>query len=139
MRKCLLGLVIILAGCQQGPPPKDRALSQVNVLAEKLSQEVGEDGWFKKTTTEEVDPWGNKLEVKYKRNGGLEILTVWSNGPDGLPHTKDDISSVSYTLENAVVLAEIRKNRTGTDSLEAYSKALTKGLTKGLVQGWKDR
>lgn len=134
--------VCFLSGCGESESSKrNRTTSQVEVLAEKLSKEVGEDGWFKQSQPEDVDAWGNKLVVKYKRTGGTETLTVWSNGGDGLPFTRDDISSHSYSVANAEILAEIarlkRENRQA--SVEGYGYHLTKGLTKGIREGWKDR
>ena len=37
---------------------RNRAMSQVNVLAECLSRKVGDDGYFVREDVQEVDPWG---------------------------------------------------------------------------------
>lgn len=110
----------------------DRAQSQVGVLAERLSQNVGEDGWFKRpdSTTTDADPWGSPLEIKYQRSRSTETLTVWSNGPDRLPHTRDDIGSHAYTIENTAALQ---------GRVEGLGASASRGLVKGAVQGWKDR
>ena len=145
MRSAILGVllsVLASAGCGESAQAKrDRALSQVEVLAERLSAQVGEDGWFKRHATDAPDPWGNPVEVKYTRLNGYERLAVWSSGPDGLPHTRDDIASHTYTCYNDVALAEIAaaKAKGRQASIEGYGASLTKGLVKGTVQGWKDR
>jgi hypothetical protein len=135
-------LALALAGCGESNRSKSvRASSQVNVLAEKFAADVGADGWFKRHTTDEVDPWGRKIEVKYHRANGHEMLAVWSDGPDGLPHTRDDISSHRYWCDNELVLAEIAalKSKGRLAAVENYGAALTRGLTKGSVQGWQER
>jgi hypothetical protein len=141
-----LGLLLgtgCVAGClgERQADKEARALSQCEVLAEKLSQEVGEDGWFKHGGTDETDPWGSPLEVKYRRTGGTETLIVWSNGPDKLPHTKDDIASHAYHLDNATALAEIAelKSKRRQAAVENYGASLTRGLVRGGHEGWQDR
>src|SRR5262245_41064774 len=99
MRKCLiLTLAFALAGCGESTESKrNRATSQVHVVADKLSEKIGEDGWFVRVDgVDEVDPWDNMLTVKYIRHGAKETLTVRSNGQDGLPLTKDDIAAVFH-------------------------------------------
>src|SRR5262245_49993521 len=85
----------MLCGCGESvESQRNRATSQVNVLAETLSEKIGDDGWFVRATdVSDVDPWGNTLAVKYERKGVRETLTVRSNGQDGLPLTKDDIAA----------------------------------------------
>jgi hypothetical protein len=41
-----------------------------------------------------LDPWGHEFQIKARQlaDGRFEFL-VWSNGPDGLEATKDDINS----------------------------------------------
>src|SRR5262245_9202219 len=88
-----LGLVVLtLLGCGEDPRVKrNQAQSQVNVLGEKLSGDLGPDGWFVQPKDTEKDPWGNDLVVKYDRKDKTELLTVRSHGPDGLPLNSDDI------------------------------------------------
>src|SRR5262245_55722459 len=81
MRKCLiLTVALALAGCGESTESKrNRATSQVNVVADKLSEKIGEDGWFIRVDgVDEVDPWDNKLTVKYARSDAHETLTVRS-------------------------------------------------------------
>lgn len=117
----------------------NESISKVNVCAEKLSYLVGEDGWFKRTDPDEKDAWGNQLTVRYKIQGGQETLIVVSNGPDGLPYTKDDIQSNSWTIDNNKVLEAMKKARHENRKVgvEDISSSLTKGLVKGVLQGWK--
>src|SRR5688572_11562722 len=91
----------LLCGCGESLESKrNRATSQVNVRAESLSEKVGEDGWFVRAAdVDDVDPWDNRLTVKYERKGLRETLTVRSNGQDGLPLTKDDIAA-RYHLDS---------------------------------------
>lgn len=139
---CLLVVLAFCTGCGESTAEKrNRSLSKVEVTADQFSKEVGENGWYIQKQTDEVDAWGNKLEVKYKRSSGYETLTVWSNGQDGLPFTRDDISSHSYTLYNSVVLTEIAriKSQNRQEAVENYGFRLTKGLTKSVREGWSDR
>lgn len=41
-----------------------------------------------------LDPWGHEFQIKVRQltDGRFEFL-VWSNGPDGLEATKDDVIS----------------------------------------------
>ncbi len=136
-------LTTLFTGCGESDRSKiTRAESQVETLAERLSQDVGADGWFNRTpVVGATDPWGRALDVKYHRGHGAETLTVWSNGPDGLPHTRDDIASHSYRCDNAVVLAEIAalKSKGRQDATENYGAALTRGLVRGSREGWQTR
>lgn len=114
----------------------NRTVSQIEILAEQRSKEVGENGWFKQSEVHEIDAWGNKLQIKYRRFGGYEKMSVYSNGLDGLPLTKDDIMSHSYICDNVVVLAEIArlKREDRQDAVEGYGYRSTKGLTKGFKE-----
>ena len=135
-------VALAAAGCGESTREKVvRATSQVEVAAERLSQNVGEDGWFRRGTADGTDPWSRPLEVSYRRVKGTETLTVWSSGPDGLPRTRDDVSSHAYHLDNEAVLAEIAaaKSKNRQLAVENYGASLTRGLVKGTVQGWKDR
>jgi hypothetical protein len=144
-----LAVVVFCSGCGESTASKkNRTLSQIEVLADQQSREIGEDGWFKRKQVEDVDAWGNKVELKFKRSSGVETVVVWSNGPDGLPFTRDDISSHSYSCYNSEVLAEIARIRAENakvrskdrqESVENYGFHLTKGLTKGVREGWQDR
>ena len=138
MKRLILLTLLPLAGC--GPSAADHATSQVNVLAEKLSQDVADDGWFKPGKAVEADPWGNPLEVKYTRHNARETLRVRSNGPDGLPFTRDDITSRPHSLTNDAAQVDVTQRRQKT--AEGYTDALTRGAGRGIVegvaQGWKD-
>src|SRR5262245_46747941 len=138
MRNAILfTLALCICGCGESTESKrNRATSQVNVAADKLSEQVGEDGWFIRVKElDEVDPWNNKLTVKYERHGARETLTVRSNGPDGLPLTSDDIAARLH-LDSEKVLAAQSKLLQKT--VEGYSKAISSGLTRGVVDVVKE-
>jgi hypothetical protein len=130
MKKLLFVFPLILAGC--GPSKEDKTISQVNSVAERIA-EVGEDGWFKKKTVEDVDVWGNVLHVKYERSKGHESLFVVSNGPDGLLHTKDDIVSKSLSIENEEALKAISEAR--KKAISDHTESITYGATRGVIKG----
>lgn len=136
-RALLLAFTLCLCGCGESTESKrNRATSQVNVAADKLSEQVGEDGWFIRVKElDEVDPWDNKLTVKYERHGARETLTVRSNGPDGLPLTADDIAA-RFHLDSEKVLAA--RSQQLQKTVEGYSKAISGGLTRGVVDVVKE-
>jgi hypothetical protein len=137
IRRILLMSCLALTGCGESLESKrNRATSQVNVLADQLSQKIGADGYFVKVTdVEEVDPWGNTLTVKYERHGPRETLTVRSNGEDGLPLTKDDIAA-RFHLDSDKARAALHKDL--QKSVEDHGKAVTRGLTKGVFDAVKE-
>jgi hypothetical protein len=137
MRQSILVAILLLAGCGESTESKrNRATSQVNVAADKLSEKIGEDGWFVRVAElDDIDPWGNKLTVKYERNGANETLTVRSNGEDGLPLTKDDIAA-RYHLDSEKAREAQAKELQKT--IEGVSKSLTRGLTRGVVDAVKE-
>ena len=102
----------------------------MNVLADKLSEKVGENGYYERVNVDEVDPWGNKIIVKCSRRGAHESLIVRSIGPDGLDRTKDDIA-VTYEVDSDQAREAISKSR--QKSLEEYGSAASRGLTKGVL------
>jgi hypothetical protein len=129
--------LVCLVGCGESERAKTRrlinqAVSQVNVTAEKLAEQVGEDGWFKRDAPRENDPWGNPLQVKYERTGSAERLEVRSFGPDSLPRTADDVRAV-YTLNND----EVKKARR-EDALERGGRSLMRGVRKGVTEGVRE-
>ena len=136
----------------------EQATSQVAVLGEKLSRQIDEDGHFIQTKDTEKDPWGNDIKISYTANSpvmptgpgkghviidtsnNVDTLTIFSNGPDGLPYTKDDIG-LSYKLitkEYLKAKAE-EKQQNKEKNIEGNSSALTRGLTKGVLDAWKNR
>ena len=123
----LLG--VMLLGCGEDPRVKrNQAQSQVNVLGEKLSGDIGPDGWFIPTKDTETDPWGNDLVVKYDRKDKTELLTVRSHGPDQLPLTNDDIV---YRFQVS--------QRSGVEkALEKGAAAGARGLVKGIIEGVRE-
>jgi hypothetical protein len=136
-RSLLLTLCLALVGCGESTESKrNRATSQVNVLAEKFSEKIGDDGYFvRQTEVEDLDPWGSKLVVKYERHGARETLTVRSNGEDGLPLTKDDIAA-RYHLDSEKAREALHKDLQRT--VEGYSMAAARGLTKGAFDSVKE-
>jgi hypothetical protein len=112
-------LLLSLVGC--GPSKLDIATSQVNVVARK---EFNEQNFQDGGKTGELDPWGH--EITWVMSKGLwdYNLEVRSNGPDGLPYTKDDI----------VVNVSLHIPRSG----EKNAEALLRGLSRGLVRGAKE-
>jgi hypothetical protein len=138
LTRCLvLTICLALMGCEESLESKrNRATSEVNVLAEKLSEKIGADGYFiREANTGEIDPWGNPLTVKYERHGPRETLTVRCNGEDGLPFTKDDIAA-RFHLDSDKARAALHKDL--QKSVEEYSKAAARGLTKGTFDSVKE-
>jgi len=136
-RRLMLTLCLALVGCGESLESKrNRATSQVNVLADQLSEKIGPDGYFVRVAdVEEIDPWGNKLTVKYERHGPRETLTVRSNGQDGLPLTKDDIAA-RYHLDSDQAREALHMDL--QKRVEEYGKAVTRGLTKGVFDAAKE-
>jgi hypothetical protein len=138
MRKCIVFVLpLLLCGCGESTESmRNRATSQVNVIGDKLSEKIGEDGWFVRVNdVDEVDPWDKKITVKYERQGIRETLTVRSGGQDGLPFTKDDIA-VRFHLDSDV--AREARGKEWQKSVEGFGRAVTKGLTKGVVDTVKE-
>jgi hypothetical protein len=136
MKKILLFFLLFIIGCSNKPSKEDEALSQVNITANEIAI-VGEDGWYERAAPTMLtnDPWGKKLRTSYKRHNGYETLRVYSNGPDGLPYTKDDICSTELTINNVQELEEISKKR--KKSVKDYSGSITEGATQGIIKGLK--
>lgn len=130
-------LAIALCGCGESLESKrNRATSQVNVAADKLSEKIGEDGWFVRVNElDDMDPWDNKLTVKYERHGARETLTVRSNGQDGLPLTKDDIAARFHLDSDKAREARSKETQ---KSVEGISKAISGGLTRGVFDAVKE-
>jgi hypothetical protein len=117
------------AGCQ--PPASrhveptaeekklDLARAVVNSRAAHARDHVGADGWFSRKSIAESpnwkrnlnDPWGRPYDIQFDRDGDTESLVVWSDGPDGVPGTGDDIHSDRHTLYHSKTLANIAKTR----------------------------
>ncbi len=130
-------LIFLVFGCGESEKSKkNRALSQVGQIADRLSQSIGDDGYFKRESVDEVDPWGEQIWVRYHKVDAREYLTVTSNGPDRLPFTRDDIGVV-YQLESDKVREEISRRR--KEGVDIYSQKLTHGLTKGILDALKER
>ncbi len=113
---------------------KNQTASQVNVLADRLKRQVDDNGRFMRADTSEVDVWGKPIRVTYEEGSFVESLHVASNGPDGLPFTKDDIG-ITWKLNTKQAREEKRENR--ERGIEGSSAALTKGLVKGVFEGMK--
>jgi hypothetical protein len=133
----MIGLVLAATSCGESLESKrNRATSQVNVLAEKLSEKVNADGMFDRVgEVEDVDPWDNRLVVKYDRKGPRETLTVRSNGPDGLPLTRDDIAARFHLDSDQAREARSKETQ---KSVEGVSRAFSKGLTRGVFDAVKE-
>lgn len=145
MARKIFILILFIFGC--GPDPrevlreqKNQVTSQVNVLADKLSRQIDENGWFIRNEMTEKDVWGNPLRISYDRNVYSETLQVSSNGPDGLPMTRDDIGA-KYNLNNQEYLKAFKeaKQSIREKNIEGNSSSLTKGLVKGVFQAIEER
>lgn len=123
----LLGVVLL--GCAEDPRVKrNQAQSQVNVLGEKLSDDIGPDGWFVQSKETEKDPWGNDLVVKYDRKDKTELLTVRSHGPDGLPLNSDDI----------VYRFQVSQRTAVEKAVEKGAASGARGIVKGIIEGVRE-
>lgn len=67
-----------------------QADSLVASLADSLKSDSINDGFIHPEGIE-LDPWGNKLEIKYSQEWFQEIATVISYGPDEVAGTVDDL------------------------------------------------
>lgn len=105
---------------------KQKALSQVRTIHEKLDGQLLDNGLFKQDNpVSENDPWGNPIEIVYRKNSELCVtLIVRSNGPDGNPNNTDDIYKTSTRFRNDATKEEVEK--------------MTRGLSRGLVSGVVD-
>ncbi len=118
--KIVLALVaalsVSLTGC--GPGPATRSRSQVELISDKW------DGGPEFSTNGEKDAWGNEITFKVEKNSTHYVLTVRSNGYDGLPKTHDDITA--------------RRQSKHTDSGKAaggFMREVMKGTAQGTVEG----
>lgn len=117
----LVAMVVSFSGCASGPSKEEQALSQVNVIVRK---EFNDKNFPTDGTTGEKDAWGHDLTWDLEKHWNSYSLKVRSNGPDGLPYTKDDItatSSVKVTDEES--------------ASERFVRGLARGTLKGIKQG----
>ncbi len=117
-------------GCHRrmNPPPPDRSDADVkmsaakfgvNIWANHASGQVGRDGWFDREAVfaeprwrqEGTDPWGRPYQIQYARSADRETLVVWSDGPDGVAGTADDLHGSMYTLRHADTVRRIAATR----------------------------
>jgi hypothetical protein len=124
MKRLLLIAVamVVLTGC--GPAKRDVAQSQVEQLADKW------DGG-PQFTAEGTDPWGEPYTATVEKDAAFYYLTVRSNGPDGLPKTRDDV--VATRSKKHTPLSQV-----AAPAVEKVSEALGKGLGRGGVAGVRE-
>lgn len=109
---CLLAVV----GCV-GPSNRDRAISQVETLAENVDLDA-----------KATDPWGNDIIIKVTKSSTRWRLEVRSCGPDGLPFTRDDIVAARWWR------VPEEKSR-----IERGSEDFSRGFVNGVKQGLKKK
>jgi hypothetical protein len=86
--------------------PRQQAQEQALELARYLHRLRGPDGWHLRVADPgEADPWGNPLNVEYRRQSEgpfpYEILRVRGRGPDGVWGTQDDVAVVLVIFQRA--------------------------------------
>lgn len=165
MRNLFAICLLLIMGCESATQKKakiDKATSQVNVIGEKLSRQIDKDGRFIKNIETEKDPWDNDIRIDYttgwstpvKNSSGklyavldprdnIDTLTVVSNGPDGLSHTKDDIGITFKLITREYLKAKEEEKTKGQqareNNIEGNLSAITRGLTKGVFDAYRGK
>jgi hypothetical protein len=116
------GLLAAVSGC--GPDDRSVAESEVHRQADKW------DGG-PNFTAEGTDPWGQPYSAQIEKDEAFYYLTVRSNGPDGLPKTRDDIVATKSHKHTPI-------SKAVAPAIERAGEALGKGLGRGGVAGIKE-
>ncbi len=103
----------------------DRAEDQVVASRNRLTADAYEWTCTEQTLNQQ-DPWGNPLHVRCARDKHRIRLTVSSDGPDGVPFSRDDITASANRTDWAAALA---------DSIEEVAGATSRGTVKGAIEG----
>lgn len=115
--------VLCAIGCGESVQSlRNRAVSQVNVIADNLSKKVDKNGFIQEDV-KQIDPWGNLIRINYGKNS----LSVVSNGQDGLPFTRDDITARCQLDHKSI-----------EDIVDGVSHSVSHGLTKGIIDAFKE-
>ena len=130
----LFTMQLSVLGCSSARLETERAKaeSQVNRWADKLDGQTTNTGVYvrpAKTELPEKDPWDASLVVDYSQGGAAETLVVRSLGPDGVSHTKDDITAERSTINLKGICEGIKKN------VSKVAEETAKGTVRGLIQG----
>jgi hypothetical protein len=120
----LFTIFLSVAGCG----PSKRAVTQSRV--ETLAREWGETKvrFLERGRTSERDAWDNAISWERTTGVGSCLLVVRSNGPDGLPYTRDDV----VARHCHPIPGELTRN------LRAGSEAMGHGGARGVVKGVKE-
>jgi general secretion pathway protein G len=65
-------------------------------LAALVNRPEGNTRWrgpYLERSSQLMDPWGNPFQYRFPGERNPGSYDVWSNGPDGLPGTADDIGN----------------------------------------------
>lgn len=111
---------------------RNKSLSLVEVVAEKLSLELNDDKSLKfYKSVDGKDSWANPLTIKYTESGLTQTVEVRSMGTDGLLFTRDDlIAKRSITLP-------VKPGVPFEKRLEGSSQSIFRGMFKGIREGLK--
>lgn len=136
---------MLLTGCGESTASKqNRTTSQVRTY---VQEEFNESNFKPGGKTGQTDAWGNELTWKKDTRYSGFYVELRSNGPDGLPETRDDITarrfvSISDKLDkarsDANVLARKEFNETnfkdggGTGVNDPWGNEYTWNMEKGV-------
>jgi len=84
-----------------------KQLAEENV--NRLARNVNDDGGFirhPELLLAVEDGWGNRLHVEYEETLSKETVTVKSNGADGMPETRDDLTMTRTILKTKKEIAK---------------------------------
>lgn len=136
---CFTQISVLGCGSARLEAERAKAESQVNRWADKLDSQTTNTGVYirpEKNVLPEQDPWGASLVVDYSQGGAAEILVVRSFGPDGVSHTKDDITANRSTINLKGIGEGIKQNM--SEVAEETAKGTVRGLIRGAKEGVKE-